>query len=296
MFDPLQTEALARTIRANSLRMVHRGNASHIGGCLSMTDLLAVLYGVILRVDPKRPDDPGRDRFLLSKGHAAAAVYACLAARGFFPESWLDTYCCDGTRLSGHLTHHGVPGVEVSTGSLGHGLSLAAGMAMAGKRLREAVTRRVSAAERSATEASASRLHEPYRVFVIISDGECDEGSIWEAALFAPFHKLDNLVAIVDANAIQSFGSVKEVLDLEPFADKWRSFGWAVREIDGHDHRQIHSALAHLPFETNRPSLLLARTVKGKGVDFMENRLEWHYRSPNAKQLDEALQIVECGA
>lgn len=272
-FDRQDTEALSRTIRAHSLRMVHRANASHIGGCLSMTDLLAVLYGAILRVDPENPQDPNRDRFLLSKGHAAAAVYACLAARGFFPESWLDSYCDDGSPLSGHLTHHGMPGVEVSTGSLGHGLSLAAGMALAGKRLRK-----------------------PYRVFVILSDGECDEGSIWEAALFAPHQKLDNLVAIVDANAIQSFGSVKEVLDLEPFADKWRAFGWNVREINGHDHRQIHQALSSLPFETNRPSLLLARTVKGKGVEFMENSLEWHYRSPNARQLDEALTAVGCDA
>jgi transketolase len=296
MFDAEQSEALARTIRASTLRMVHRANASHIGGCLSMADLLAVLYGTILRVDPNRPDDPDRDRFLLSKGHSAAAVYSCLAARGFFPEAWLDTYCQDGSRLSGHLTHHGMPGVEVSTGSLGHGLSLAAGMALAGKRRSKAATWRVSAAERSAAEAFASRLHGAYRVFVILSDGECDEGSIWEAALFAPFHKLDNLVAIVDANAIQSFGSVKEVLDLEPFADKWRAFGWAVREIDGHDHQQIHDALAHLPAETNRPTLVLARTVKGKGVDFMENRLEWHYRSPNATQLEQALELVGCDA
>lgn len=272
MFDSRQTEALARTIRANSLRMVHRANSSHIGGCLSMADFLAVLYGAVLRIDPNRPDDPDRDRFLLSKGHSAAAVYACLAARGFFPESWLDTYCQDGSRLSGHLTHHGVPGVETSSGSLGHGLSLAAGIALAGKRGKR-----------------------PYRVFVVLSDGECDEGSIWEAALFAPFHKLDNLIAIVDANAIQSFGSVKEVLDLEPFADKWRAFGWAVREIDGHNHAQIHEALLQVPAEVNRPTLVLARTVKGKGIDFMENRLEWHYRSPNNVQLDQALAMVGCG-
>ena len=270
-FDPTITESLARTIRAHSLRMVHRADASHIGGCLSMADLLAVLYGSILRINPADPAAPDRDRFLLSKGHGAAAVYACLAARGFFPENWLDTYCADGTRLSGHLTHHGVPGVEVSTGSLGHGMPIACGMALAGKRQRRR-----------------------YRVFGLLSDGECDEGSTWEGAMFAPHHQLDNLVAIIDYNKVQSFGHVRDVLDLEPFADKWRAFGWAVREVDGHNHRQIQEALS-LPFEPNRPSLLLAHTTKGKGVPFMEDRLEWHYRSPNARQLDEALETVEAG-
>jgi transketolase len=269
-FDPASSESLARTIRANTLRMVHRANASHIGGCLSMTDLLAVLYDSVLQIDPKQPDAPDRDRFILSKGHAAAAVYACLAARGFFPESWLSTYCEDGSQLSGHLTHHGVPGVEVSTGSLGHGLSLACGMALAGKRQRR-----------------------PFRVFVMLSDGECDEGATWEAALFAPHHRLDNLIAIVDYNHIQSFGRVEEVLDLEPFAEKWQAFGWSVRSIDGHNHREIGNCLASVPFETGRPSLVLAHTVKGKGVPFMEDRLEWHYRSPSARQLDEALEALE---
>ncbi len=271
-FDPAETQALARTIRANVLRMVHRANASHVGSCLSITDLLAVLYGSILKIDPAAPTAPNRDRFILSKGHAAAAVYACLAARGFFPESWLETYCEEGSLLSGHLTHHGVPGVEVSTGSLGHGLSLACGMALAGKRRRQ-----------------------PYRVFALLSDGECDEGSTWEAALFAPHHRLDNLVAIIDYNKIQSFGRVEDVLDLEPFADKWKAFGWAVQGVNGHSHVSISDALSALPFEAGRPSLLVAHTVKGKGVPFMEDRLEWHYRSPNARQLDEALEAVEVG-
>jgi transketolase len=268
--DLSATEALARTIRANSLRMVHRADASHIGSSLSMADLLAVLYAGVLRIDPSRPQAPDRDRFLLSKGHGAAAVYACLAARGFFPESWLTSYCEDGSRLSGHLTHHEVPGVEVSTGSLGHGLPLASGMALAGMRQRR-----------------------PYRVFTLLSDGECDEGATWEAALFAPHHKLENLVAIIDYNRIQSFGRVEDVLDLEPFAEKWQAFGWGVRAINGHNHRQIAACLTGLPFERGRPSLLLAHTVKGKGVPFMEDQLEWHYRSPNARQLDEALDAVE---
>jgi transketolase len=177
---------LARRIRAHALRMVHRANASHIGGCLSLTDILAVLYGMILRIDPANPDWEERDRVIVSKGHAAAALYATLAECGFFPIQWLDQYCANGSPLAGHVTHHGVPGVEASTGSLGHGLSLACGVALAGKSDRQA-----------------------YRVFALLSDGECDEGSIWEAVLFAPHHHLDNLVAIVDYNKIQSFGTVK---------------------------------------------------------------------------------------
>ena len=262
---------LARRIRAHTLRMVHRAKASHAGSCLSMTDLLAVLYGAILRVDPSAPDWEDRDRFILSKGHGAAALYATLAERGFFPLDWLNTYGADGTRLAGHISHYDVPGVEVSTGSLGHGLSLAAGMALAGRHDRR-----------------------PYRVFAILSDGECDEGSTWEAILFAPHHRLDNLVVIVDYNKIQSFGAVREVLDLEPFAAKWRSFGWSVREIDGHDLVQIQDALAGLPWELHKPSVLIAHTVKGRGVRFMEGQLDWHYRSPNADELNRALTELGC--
>jgi transketolase len=265
----VDTIALARRIRADSARMVHRAGASHIGSCYSMADLLAVLYGVVLRVDPEDVDAPGRDRFVLSKGHGAAAIYATLAARGFFPRDRLETYCGDGSDLAGHVSHH-VPGVELSTGSLGHGLSVACGMALAGR----------SAAE-------------PYRTFCLLSDGECDEGSIWEAVLFAPHHRLDNLVAVVDFNKIQSFGSVSEVLELEPFADKWRSFGWSVREIDGHDHGQILDALGSVPWEPGRPSALIAHTIKGKGVSYMEGKLAWHYKSPDEAQLAEALLELE---
>ncbi len=250
--------------------MVHRANASHIGSCLSIVDILTVLYGSILNVDSTRPDWPGRDRFILSKGHAAAALYATLAEKGFFPVKWLETYCKDGSKLGGHITHHDVPGVEVSTGSLGHGLPIGCGMALAGK-----------------------RDARPYRVFVLLSDGECDEGSTWEAALFAPQHHLDNLIAIEDYNKIQSFGRVKEVLDLDPFVDKWRAFRWVVQEIDGHDYTQIEETLKSVPFEGGKPSLIVAHTVKGKGVSFMENRLSWHYKSPNAEQLAQALAELE---
>lgn len=265
-----QTIDLAQRIRRWVLQMTHQAGASHVGTCLSTADLLAVLYGGVLRLDAERPGWPDRDRFILSKGHGGAAVYAVLAEKGFFPTAWLDAYCQDGSPLGGHIMHHGVPGVEVSTGSLGHGLSVGCGMALSGK-----------------------RKQQPYRVFVLLSDGECDEGSVWEAALFAPQHHLDNLVAIVDYNKIQSFGTVKDVLDLEPFAEKWRAFRWAVREIDGHCHEQIADALGEVPFELGKPSVIIAHTIKGKGVSFMENQLAWHYKSPNAEQLRQAMTELE---
>jgi transketolase len=227
---------------------------------------LAVLYSSILRVDTARPDWSDRDRFILSKGHSAAAVYAVLAERGFFPKEWLETYCQNGGKLPGHITSYGIPGVEVSTGSLGHGLPIGCGMALAGK-----------------SDGRASRI------FVLLSDGECDEGSTWEAALFAPHHCLDNLIVIVDHNKLQAFGAVKEVLNLEPLTDKWRAFNWAVREIDGHNYSQIEDALTNVPFELHRPSCIIAHTVKGKGVSFMENQLIWHYKSPDDEQLRRAL-------
>lgn len=249
--------------------MVHRANASHIGGCLSIADILGVLYGGVLRVDPAKPDWPERDRFVQSKGHAAAALYATLAERGFFPAEWLDDYCQDGSRLYGHVTSPPVPGVEVSAGSLGHGLPIACGMALAAKRDRK-----------------------PTRVFALLSDGELDEGSTWEAILFAAHHQLDNLTAIVDYNKIQSFGATKEVLDLDPLADKWRAFRWGTREIDGHDVDLIGATLAAIPFEPGKPNVVIAHTVKGKGVSFMEHQLAWHYKSPNAEQLAQALREI----
>lgn len=258
---------LARRARCHTLRMVHRVRASHVGSCLSIADILAVLYSGVLRVEPAQPGWPERDRFILSKGHAAAVLYAVLAERGFFPLDWLDHYCEDGSPLAGHVVHKGVPGVEVSTGSLGHGLSLGAGMALA-----------------------AARSEERHRVFVVLSDGECDEGSTWEAALFAAHHRLDNLVAIVDRNELQGFGRVADVLELEPFADKWRAFGWAVEELDGHDHAALAATLGALPRLPGQPTLVIARTLKGKGVSFMEDQFNWHYRSPNADELGKALR------
>jgi transketolase len=209
---------------------------------------------------------------IISKGHAAAVVYAVLAERGFFPLERLQHYGQNGQPLSGHVTHSGNPGVEVSSGSLGHGLSLAAGFALA-----------------------AQRRGNGARAVVLLSDGECDEGSIWEAALFAPHHHLSNLIAIIDYNKIQSFGRVEDVLALEPFADKWRAFRWEVQELDGHDHDAIKSALSGVG-KTGKPTALIAHTVKGKGVSFMEDRLLWHYRPPSDEQLRAAIAELEAAA
>lgn len=263
------SRAFSQAIRARALEMVHRGKSAHIGSSLSMADLVAVLYAGVLNIDPQQPDAEQRDRFIVSKGHAAAIVYAALAHAGFFPDAWLDEYSGDGSRLGGHVTHRGVPGVEASTGSLGHGLPIGAGLAL-----------------------GAKRDGNPSRTFVMLSDGELDEGSNWEAILFAPHHRLDNLVAIVDYNKIQSFGSVAEVLELDPLADKWRAFNWAVREVDGHDHDELQRTFAELPFEEGRPSVIIAHTVKGSGVSFMEDQLLWHYRPPSDEQLDQALREV----
>lgn len=253
--------ALANAVRRHVLSMTHHSGASHIGSAFSFADIIAVLYSGILRVNPAWPDWPIRDRFILSKGHGGAALYAVLAEKGFFPIDWLDTFYRNGSHLFGHATHLGIPGIEASTGSLGHGLPIASGMALAGK-----------------------RSDSDHRVFALLSDGECDEGSTWEAALFAGHHHLDNLVVIVDYNKIQSLGRVEEILDLEPLGAKWTAFQWAVREVDGHNFVELERTLDNLPFEPGKPSCIIAHTVKGKGVSFMENRLLWHYRAADAEE------------
>lgn len=264
--------SLSRRIRLHALRMTNLGGTSHIASVFSMADVLAVLYGNVLRIDPARPDWPDRDRFVLSKGHAGAGVYAALAERGFFDVKMLDSHGQDGSILSGHVSHKGVPGVELSTGSLGHGLPVSTGMALA-----------------------AHRVGKKHRVFCLMSDGECDEGSNWEAILFAAHHRLSNLVAIVDYNKIQSLASVRETLELEPFVDKWRSFNWGVQEVDGHDHREIQRHLEEVPFAAGRPSCLIAHTIKGKGVSFMENSVLWHYRTARGEEYEAAKREIEAG-
>lgn len=265
-----ETRALARRIRIHAVRMTSAGGSSHVGSVLSMADLMAVLYGVVLRVRPEEPRWAGRDRFILSKGHAGAGVYAALAERGFFPTEWLGTHYQDGSIFSGHVSHKGIPGVELSTGSLGHGLAVGCGMAYA------------------AHFDSAA-----HRVFVLMSDGECDEGSVWEAMLFAAHHRLDCLTVVIDYNKIQSLAPVAETIALEPFADKWRSFGWAVREVDGHDHAQLQLVLGAVPAKPGQPTCVIAHTTKGKGVSFMENKVLWHYRTARGDELAAALAELE---
>ena len=257
---------LALKIRRHVVKMVHACRGSHIASSLSIADILAVLYGSTMNISSDDPQAETRDRFILSKGHAAAALYAALAESSFFPVEQLSTYAMEGSTLLGHASHE-VPGVELSTGALGHGLPVGAGLALAAK-----------------------RGGSGYRSFVLMSDGEMDEGSNWEAALFGAHHKLNNLIAIIDYNKIQSFGRVSDVLGLEPLADKWRAFGWAVMELDGHDVDALEKAFSRLQQEAEKPSVIIAHTVKGKGVSFMEDDLAWHYKPPNDDQLVEALR------
>lgn len=268
----LETSELALRIRRHALEMTSRGGSSHIGAVMSMADLLAVLYGEWLTVDPANPKWEDRDRFILSKGHGGAGVYAALAERGFFPTSKLEGHYINGSDLSGHVSHIGIPGVELSTGSLGHGLGVGCGMAY-----------------------SAKLRSKKHRVVVLLSDGECDEGSNWEPILFAGHHHLDNLVAIIDFNKIQSLAPVSETLALEPFADKWRAFGWEVFECDGHDHAALKATLAALDASTGKPKVLLAHTTKGKGVSFMENTVLWHYRTARGEELEAARKELGVG-
>jgi transketolase len=261
---------LARRIRGHCLCMTHRGKSGHVGSMLSMAEILAVLYERILRVDPKNPKDPARDRFILSKGHGGAAVYAALVEKGFIPADWMQGYYRDGGKLMGHISHH-VPGVEFSTGSLGHGLPVACGMAVVAK-----------------------RTGKTHRVFCLMSDGDCDEGSSWEAMLFAAQHQLDNLTVMVDYNRVQALGKVDEVLELEPFAAKVRDFGWEPREVDGHDVEAIDRELAQVPWTPGKPSWLICHTTKGKCVDWMEGTVACHYGSVTDEQLACALDMVGC--
>lgn len=253
-------------MRRQVVLSVAAAKASHVGSALSCADLLAVLYFRSLRIDPQRPQAPGRDRFIMSKAHAGIALYATLAERGFFPRQRLEGFYVDGGTLAGHADASGVPGMDYSAGSLGHGLAVGVGMAL-----------------------QARRTGAAWRTVALLSDGECDEGSTWEAALLGAHLGLDALVAIVDANGQQGMGRARDIVDLEPLTDKWQAFGWAVREIDGHDIDAIAATLDAMPFEAGRPSAIVARTVKGKGVSFMEDQVLWHYRAPAGDELERAL-------
>jgi transketolase len=265
-FDKEKVLKLSKSIRLNSLEMTRLGNSSHIGSVLSIADILAVLYESIMNYRPKDPNWSGRDRFILSKGHAGAGVYSVLAEKGFFSKDLLKGHCKNGSNFSGHVSHKGIPGVEFSTGSLGHGLGVSCGIAY-----------------------SALKDKKNFRVFTLLSDGECDEGSNWESILFAAHHKLNNLCVIVDYNKLQSLETVELTLGLEPFEEKWKSFGWDVLKVNGHSHQEIYKALK---VKKNKPFCLIADTVKGKGVSFMENQVLWHYRSPQEKEYESALKEI----
>lgn len=257
----MTSEQLAWKIRRHGIEMTHLSGGSHIGAIMSVADIMGVLYTEVLTVDPQNPKWEDRDRFILSKGHAGASVYAALAETGFFEVDELKTHYQNGSRLSGHVSHH-LPGVDFSTGSLGHGLSAAAGMAYAAKKDRK-----------------------NHKVYVVLGDGECDEGSVWEAALFANHFRLNNLVAIVDHNHMQSLDFQENTLEIEDFGSKWRAFGWNVLEIDGNNHEELRAAFRRADensvAESHKPTVIIANTIKGCGVSFMENDILWHYRFPH---------------
>lgn len=262
--------AAALQMRRDILRMIRAGKAGHTGGALSMTDILAVLYFKVLRVDPANPRLPTRDRFVLSAGHKCLGLYAALAGRGFFEKALLDTYGALNSRLPGHPDMHKLPGVETNTGALGHGLSISVGMAL-GLRL----------------AGSDSR------VYTLMGDGELAEGSNWEAAAAASHHRVDNLLVFVDRNGLQISGRTVDVMNYEPLAARWQSFGWAVRTIDGHDIDAIHDNATDIPFETGKPSVIIADTIKSKGLSFAEGKVGYHYWKANALEMQLAEQSLD---
>lgn len=261
---------LAREIRRSIFKMIYQAGGGHIAPAFSTVEILTVLYfGGGLRYNPRHPRWEDRDRFILSKGHACAALYPVLAMAGYFEEELLDTFCQKGSSLGGHPDMQKIPGVEASTGALGHGLSFGIGMALAGK-----------------------MNSKNYYTYVLLGDGECQEGSIWEGALFAAQQKLDNLTVIVDFNKLQAMDHLDAIIGMEPFVDKWKAFGWNVLEVDGHDIKALQ-VLFHEEPRANQPRLILAHTIKGKGVSFMESQPLWHYRMPDESELE--LVISELG-
>jgi transketolase len=272
MTEPLtiKLDARSQALRRTVIRTLAAGQRGHVGAAFSLIEILRVLYDDVMRYDAARPRWAERDRFILSKGHGCLALYAVLADKGFFPASELDKFCKSDGLLGGHPEHH-IPGVEASTGSLGHGMSIGLGFAL-----------------------SARLARAPHRTFVVIGDGESNEGSIWEAALSAGKHRLGNFTVLTDYNKHQSYGSTREVQDLEPLADKWRAFGFAVREVNGHDVDQLRAVLTALPLDPDRPSAIICHTVKGKGIPYAENDMAWHHQNKvttaDAERLLQALE------
>lgn len=263
MTDIAKLRTHACELRLRIIENSCRTSTPHLGSCLSCVDILVALYFDVLRIDPRNPRDPNRDRFILSKGHGAPALFHVLARRGFYPESMLDGYGEDGGVFAEHPpTPDKLAGIEAATGSLGHGLPMGLGMAL------------------------AARIHRfDYRVYCVLSDGECNEGSVWEAAMMAAAQKTSNLCVIVDFNKWQATGRSREVLALDPLVDKWSAFGWRTQEVDGHDFAAITSALREFPSNDGRPTAIIAHTVKGKGVSFMEDDNNWHYRIPTENEV-----------
>lgn len=261
---------IAKEVRKDVITMAYKASSSHVGSCLSIADIMVVLYHRILNINNNNISDGTRDKFILSKGHSSSMLYAVLASKGFIDKEILETYCMDGSHLSGHPKMKALPGIEVSSGSLGHGLGLGCGIALGDK----AVGR-------------------DSKCVVLMGDGECEEGSVWEAAMFASSRKLNNLIAVIDNNELQGLGRVKEVTGLYSLKEKWKSFNWNVIEINGHDYQEIFDAFNKAYEFSDRPTVIIAHTVKGKGVSFMEDRLEWHYKSPDLQQYNLAIEEVE---
>ena len=262
-------KALAKQIRIDSVKMTNRAHSGHVGSMLSMADIIAVLYEKILKIDPEHTDAPDRDRFILSKGHAAAAVYSALAHKGFIPEEWLERYYCDDGKLMGHISHK-LNGVEFSTGSLGHGLPVAVGMAIAGRYAKS-----------------------NHRIIAMSSDGDMNEGSTWEAIMFAAQERLSNLTLIVDYNQVQALDHSENVIDLRNLKNKLEQFGWAVREMDGHNCQEIYDTLSAIPFAEDKPSAIIAHTIKCKGIPSMEDTVASHYRFVADEDLDAVIKAIE---
>ncbi len=257
---------LAQTLRKDVLKMVMTSREGHLGAAFSCIEILTTLYFNVLNIDPFQPDWDDRDRFIMSKGHGCFTQYAVLARRGFYPVELLESIKQKDTLFGGHPDRDKVPGIDVSTGSLGHGLSIGAGMALADKK-----------------DGKSSR------VFVLLGDGECQEGSVWEAAMFASGNGLDNVTVIVDANSLQAIGKTNDIIPMEPFSSKWKSFGWEVREIDGHDYSEILRAFDNIPSTPGVPTAIIARTVKGKGISYMENEIMWHARAVTEDEYNRAV-------